>query len=329
MEKLIEKLKNEIHPHKLIYLSEFGSSLYGTNSENSDIDYKGIFLPNKRELLLGKKMKSYTYSSGNDKGKNTKDDVDIQLWSLHYFIELLSKGETGAIDLLFSMNSDKIIYGKTIANYIYKNRNNFFDPKNTKAYLGYAIGQAKKYSIKGSRTGVIKDIKFFLDSLPISFDATEFKLSNFIDEIIHKFFDKSYCFSKKINNINSLVLCGRVHQETISMKEFKMRIDRDWDKYGDRAKLAMENKGIDRKAISHACRCCIQMIELLKTGNIIFPLQEKDLIKSIKYGNHTWDELEKLILFYLEKVYKEIDDCKLKNWKYDNKFVEDFILSFY
>src|SRR6056297_3686368 len=100
MEKLIENLKNEIHPHKLIYLSEFGSSLYGTNSENSDIDYKGIFLPNKRELLLGKKMKSYTYSSGNDKGKNTKNDVDIQLWSLHYFIELLSKGETGAIDLL-------------------------------------------------------------------------------------------------------------------------------------------------------------------------------------------------------------------------------------
>jgi hypothetical protein len=70
------------------------------------------------------------------------------------------------------------------------------------------------------------------------------------------------------------------------------------------------------------------MIELLKTGNIIFPLQEKDLIKSIKYGNHTWDELEKLILFYLEKVYKEIDKCVL-DWKYDNKFVEDFILLFY
>ena len=113
------------------------------------------------------------------------------------------------------------------------------------------------------------------------------------------------------------------------MKEFKMRIDRDWDKYGDRAKLAMENRGIDRKAISHACRCCIQMIELLKTGNIIFPLQEKEFIKSIKYGNYTWEELEKIILFYLEKVYKEIDNCKLENWKYDNKFVEDFILLFY
>jgi predicted nucleotidyltransferase len=31
----------------LLYLTKFGSHLYGTNGPNSDADYKGFYLPSK------------------------------------------------------------------------------------------------------------------------------------------------------------------------------------------------------------------------------------------------------------------------------------------
>ena len=39
----------------LIVKMKFGSHLYGTDTEDSDVDYKGVFLPAKKEILLNKK----------------------------------------------------------------------------------------------------------------------------------------------------------------------------------------------------------------------------------------------------------------------------------
>jgi predicted nucleotidyltransferase len=131
---MLEKIKKLLNPHKLVYLTEFGATLYGMNSPESDVDYKGIFIPYKEDLLLGKKMKSLNFSTGNDKSKNSKEDIDIDVWSLHYFLELLQKGETGAVDLLFSMNSNSVIFNE-LKTSIYDNIHKLFNPKNTNAFV--------------------------------------------------------------------------------------------------------------------------------------------------------------------------------------------------
>ncbi len=41
----------------------FGSHLYGTDTLESDHDFKGIFLPNKEDVYLGKISKSISLSS--------------------------------------------------------------------------------------------------------------------------------------------------------------------------------------------------------------------------------------------------------------------------
>ena len=43
----------------LIVKSIFGSHLYGTNTENSDTDYKGIYLPSKNDCYLNNVKKYY------------------------------------------------------------------------------------------------------------------------------------------------------------------------------------------------------------------------------------------------------------------------------
>ena len=56
---------------------KFGAHLYGTANSDSDIDYKGIFMPSKDEVLLGRIPKSHSHSTGKDESKNTKNDIDF------------------------------------------------------------------------------------------------------------------------------------------------------------------------------------------------------------------------------------------------------------
>ncbi len=72
--------------HEIVKM-KFGSHLYGTATEKSDLDFKGIFLPSNREILLGKIPKSIKYDTGNDHSKNSPEDIDEEIYSLHYFDE--------------------------------------------------------------------------------------------------------------------------------------------------------------------------------------------------------------------------------------------------
>ena len=72
----------------------------------------------------------------------------------------------------------------------------------------------------------------------------------------------------------SLILCGKVHSGHISVYEFLERVEKEYKKYGHRAELAEQNKGIDWKAISHGMRAISQMQMLLQNGQIDYPLKE-------------------------------------------------------
>lgn len=74
-----------------------GSHLYGLNTENSDLDYKGIYLPSLNNYLLQTVQKTIQHSTGSQTSRNTKEDIDSQMFSLNYFIELALRGDTYAI----------------------------------------------------------------------------------------------------------------------------------------------------------------------------------------------------------------------------------------
>ena len=67
---------------------KFGSHLYGTNTEDSDADYKGVFLPTKKEILLNNIPKCRNFSTSNGLTKNNPNDLDEEIYSLHYFLKL-------------------------------------------------------------------------------------------------------------------------------------------------------------------------------------------------------------------------------------------------
>ena len=133
----------------MIVRLKFGSHLYGCETETSDQDIKGIFMPTKEQIFLGKIPKSINENTKTGEGKNTKDDTDSEIYSLHYFLKLACEGQTVAVDMLYAPDN-MILETSDIWGKIVKERKKFIT-KNMQAFLGYCLRQCSKYSCKGSR----------------------------------------------------------------------------------------------------------------------------------------------------------------------------------
>ena len=141
---------------RLVVEMIFGSHLYGTDTPESDRDYKGVLLPDMDEVLLGRIPNALTESKGSDDIKNTVDDVDREWYSLHYFVKLGMKGETVILDMLHAPE-EMILRSSPVWNQLVENRSRLYT-KSLKALMGYARRQAAKYGVKGSRLNAMKSV---------------------------------------------------------------------------------------------------------------------------------------------------------------------------
>lgn len=295
-----EQMVNEVGG-TLLYLTIFGSTLYGTAREGkSDFDVKGIYLPSVTSSILQNVQHCLSFSTGNQKTKNTSEDVDIQIWSIQKFLlELLPKGDTNALDLLYShTNKDCVLMIDPKMNTIFTKCNDFISAKNIEGCVGYAINQAKKYGLKGTRLGTLMGIRDWISQHSEIEDDTQLYI--FAKEIADLF--PKGC--KIINNKNDLFLSinGKLFNFHIKFNIFKERIEQEVLKYGERAIQAMHNEGIDWKALSHAVRGIRQIQILYDKGKIEYPLSCAEELTKIKEGKLPWSEVEKIILSGLDKV---------------------------
>ncbi len=144
--------------NKIVVL-KFGSHLYGTNTKDSDRDIKGIFMPTKEQIFLGKIPKTLPDEPKRKKAqgeKNTADDVDTEIYSLHYFIKLACEGQTVALDMLHAPRN-MLLKTSEIWEDIVANREKFYT-KNLKAFVGYARKQAAKYGIRSGRLSNLRKV---------------------------------------------------------------------------------------------------------------------------------------------------------------------------
>ena len=123
--------------YTLLYVTKSGSKLYGTDTPASDTDYKGVYVASKEALLTKTDLDEVTSNTASHKQKNTAEDVDCTLDSLNKFFRLLNKGETGALDVLFSMfRDDTVVYADPQFLEFMKTNYSKFLSSNTKAFMG-------------------------------------------------------------------------------------------------------------------------------------------------------------------------------------------------
>lgn len=299
----------------------FGSHLYGTNTEDSDLDIKGVYLPSFGDIALGEIKKSIVENTNTDNGgKNSKDDVDKEFYSLQYFLKLACQGQTVALDMLHAPDN-MIIKTSPTWEAIVRKRDLFYT-KNLDSFVGYARTQAAKYGLKGSRLSAAKSV---LDVLEAGGKNVR------LECLWHKLpvGEHTEMLGENENGINEFKVCGRILQSRMRVEHAYNCVKKYYDSYGARAELAKKNEGVDFKAISHAFRAAIQVKELLEFKTITFPLKEARFLKDVKAGKlHYAKELSPL----LEDMMDEITELSKESTfpdKADTRFWDSFILKTY
>lgn len=304
----------------IIVKMKFGSHLYGTNTKDSDIDYKGVYLPSKEEIFLNKVSKSYSFSTKQTKGegiRNTSDDIDQEIYSLHYFIKLACEGQTVALDMLHAPDT-MLLQTSKIWDKIVLNKEKFYT-RSLNAFVCYARKQAAKYGIKGSR---LSDSKKLLDLLYMI--DSEAKLTEYWGLLPDSEHLKH--IQPSINGLRQYQVCGKILQESIKISKAIEIVENFYLEYGKRARLASDNQGIDWKAISHAFRAAYQVKSILINNTIVFPLPESEFLIKVKQGklDYQTEAAPKL-----EQLMSECEELSLKSnlpEKVNYKFWDDFII---
>jgi len=279
-------------PDRLICEITFGSHLYGTATETSDRDFKGIFLPSLEEILLGRIPKTAASSLKDDTRKNTAGELDCEYYSLHHFLRLATQGQTVAIDMLFA--PENMVF-KTeeygwIWDRIQASRSKLLS-KRMNAFIGYARGQAAKYSLKGER---LDKLQVFTELLYQNEDSLLVTNPNAPIRII---WDQLPRDDERTNpqGVRELQIAGKWIGETTSIVNTFDTVNIALGRYGKRAHAASEAGGLDWKALSHAVRVSKELIEILSFGCVNFPLTDAPLLLRIKKGEVPMEEVQNIL----------------------------------
>ena len=302
---------------KTVMETVFGSHLYELQTPTSDRDYKGIFIPHPRDILLGTAPKAIDTSTGDKNSKNTIDDIDRQLYSLKKFISLACDGDTVALDMLHATD-DKLVANSEIWQYIRANRWRFYTTELT-GLFGYVRKQAAKYGVKGSRLAALREVYDVLQATETSHAAiTEYTTNQKgetvsrvretkVSDIFHLFPCNEFCRFVKDDTMKSgcqdfYEVLGRKFQFTVRAAEMRKSLYKLWDEYGERARQAEANEGIDWKALSHALRGGYQLISIFRDGDIVYPLKESGFIKRVKTGGAKFSEVQEELEYAMQQV---------------------------
>ena len=181
--KLIEHVVGAGFPldaNNVIHLFVGGSQLHGAKVTGyDDLDIYGAYIEPPEYILGLKSLEHFVWTSSAEGAKNTAEDVDLTLYSLHRWGELISKGNPSILHFLFATGE---IEHCTWLN-IVKHRDRFVTKKSARQYLAFANSQRMRLTGEkgtgrhGQRTDLIEkygyDVKFAMHYIRLLHECLE------------------------------------------------------------------------------------------------------------------------------------------------------------
>lgn len=307
----------------VIFACRFGSHLHGTTTPTSDLDIKAVFIEDVDNTLLGEYRHTENISTGGEEVRNTTEDVDIEFIELRKFLDDAMKGQTYAVELLFCDEAN-LLYASPFWDSLLTYRDRLVT-KNVKPFIGYCVAQAKKYGLKGERLSATEEVLGALKELP-----PKERLENVLDQIPRNDYCKVYTKTLETNKSD------QPNEQTmlvINDKEFNIEVKVDYiipviqrvvDRYGKRARKARD--GVDWKAVCHAYRCIYELEELLTTGQITFPLKDREFLLEVKKGQVPYEQVQEDLPEMIDRVESLDSDLPTQP---DFQFWKEWMLDVY
>lgn len=285
-----------VKDRKIIIETRVGSHLYGTNRPESDDDFQGVFLPSKNDLL-GVENCPTEWSLGTKVStgvQNVKGDVDRKFYGLKRFFHLAAEGQPGQLELFFTTPEMTVSYDP-IWSEILDNIGLFLSKKSIVPFIGFALSQAHKATMKGETLNKLRRIIQWFDT-----EISKAAKQGTILDMAHRYdfkvgSEKEGKFKlahdielKYVINSDGFVLAevgGKSYDIKLKLKTFVSNLKELENRYGSRSRAAADGK-YDFKSLMHAYRLLGEGEELLKFGKITFPRPPADVefLKSVRLG---------------------------------------------
>ncbi len=273
-----------------------GSRLYGLENAESDTDHASIYLPTLNELLLGSFPQLIDESTTTAVAKNTKNDKDLYIYALPYFINLAVFGKQQLIDMLHA-RPETTIHTSPIWEELKRHRRMFYS-KNMSSSVDFLAKQVMRY---GDRVQAIEEMEKVRD-LIISLLQNKGNVK--IREIAHLLPVSKYCyFVTTENRINTEVnwvdhnekqrgvfyrIDGALIEVSLTLAGLLGCVEGRLQSRNYATKLLIkENKGktINWSEITHALRVGYQVKAILIEGDFEYPLPETEFLLKVKAGD--------------------------------------------
>jgi hypothetical protein len=305
-----------------------GSHLYGTSTPDSDFDFKSVYLPDARAILLQRVAGSIVTRRAKAAGEASRPgDVDEEAYSLQRYLGLLAEGQTAATDLLFAPESCMTEPPSPEWREIVANRDRLISSKSA-AFVAYCREQANKYGIKGSRVAAARAALALLEE-EMSARGARAKLGEISDAIAATVRETDHMAVVSVphisgNSLDHWEVCGKKLPFQASIKNARDIVEALAASHGQRAIRAAAHDGADWKALSHAVRVARQAVELLSTGEVVFPLRDAPRLLAIKRGQLPYAE----VAADIEQGLLEVESASAKSAlprEPDHAWIDDFV----
>lgn len=299
-----------------------GSHLYGTNISTSDEDFLGIFIP-PVDYLLGLKTVEEVdcgQEAKDSSGKNTSDAIDFKIYELRKFVKLALQNNPNILEILF-VNDENILFQNSDWKKIKKINKLFLSKVLKEKFIGYALSQKHKMRIKKNNYFDLAEGYKILET----YSPKKVLIEVFNDNILVD--DNGYArrlFTRKETG-QHIHLGDICFEPGIFVKKALKAIGERLDKAGNR-KILLLKYGYDVKFAMNLIRLLFEGIELLDTGNLVFPLKKKNILMDIRNGE--W-EMQKVLDYSEELEEQTVISFNNSSLPAHPKFaeVEDLVIS--
>lgn len=295
----IEEIKNKVNSSEydflrkeplkdnIILLGLGGSYAYGTNTENSDLDIRGIATHNAEDILTRKGFEQVV-----------NEATDTTIYSLEKIVNLLSNCNPNTIEIL-GLEPWQYLYIGYIGQELIKNKDMFLSKRAVHSFGGYATAQLRRLSNKAVRTVEQEQReRHILASIENARYSYPDKYFNYPEDSIKLYIDKAIQEDYDTEIFMDINLKHYPLRDYKSMWSEMQNIVKDYSKIGRRNSKAIEHDKLS-KHMMHLIRLYLMCFDILEDGKIItYRKKEHDFLMDIRNGKYLDDDKQPTKEFY-------------------------------
>ena len=284
----------------IILLTLGGSYAYGMNNENSDVDFRGIALNSKDDILLGSDF------------EQVLGGEDTTIYSFNKIIELLSKCNPNTIELLGCLPEHYIHLNK-IGKELLENRKIFLSKICIHTFGGYANSQLRRLENKANRlVGQSQNEAYILKSIQNAKYDFKNRYYPHDENDVQLYIDRSDQEGFESEIFMDVNLKHYPLRDWAGMWNEMKAIVSSYTKIGKRNEKAISHDRLG-KHMAHLIRLYMMGIDILEKEEIItYRENEHDLLMDIRNGKYLDSNRQPTSDFYdiLNEYEKKFDYAK-------------------